>query len=444
MERRRVVIMGAAGRDFHNFNVYFRNNPKYEVVAFTAAQIPGIENRRYPPELAGHLYPNGIPIYPEEKLPELIEKYDVDEVVLSYSDLLYEDVMHKASLVLSCGASFVLLGPKDTMLESRKPVIAICAARTGCGKSPTSRRVVSILHKRDFKVAVVRHPMPYGDLRKQVAQRFASLEDLKKYECTIEEMEEYEPHIKRGAVVFAGVDYEKILRMAEEEGDVVVWEGGNNDFPFYKPDILIAVVDPHRPGHEVGSYPGEVNVRMADVIVISKVNTAKPENVKKVEENVMRINKKAIIIKAALEISVEDPKLIEGKKVLCIEDGPTVTHGHMPYGAAYIAAEKYGASEIVDPRPYAVGSIKKAFEEYKHLQKVLPALGYGERQMKELEEVIRKADCDLVLIGTPVDLTRVLKVDKPVVRVSYELVEVTRPDLEETLFDILGSRWLGK
>jgi len=389
--RRRVIIMGAAGRDFHNFNVYFRNNPNYEVVAFTATQIPNIEGRKYPPELAGELYPEGIPIYPESQLEELIRKYDVDEVILAYSDLSYDYVMDRASRALAAGADFRLMGPKSTMLKSSKPVISICAVRTGCGKSQTTRRVVDILRKHGLKVVVVRHPMPYGNLVEQRVQRFASFEDLDKYKCTIEEREEYEPHLRRGVVVYAGVDYEAILREAEKEADVIVWDGGNNDFPFFKPDLHIVVTDPHRAGHEVSYYPGSTNLRMADVVVINKEETAHPENIEKVRENIIRVNPKAIIIDAASPIFVENGEIIRGKKVLVIEDGPTVTHGEMPYGAGYVAARKYGAAEIIDPRPYAVRSIKKTFEEYPHLRNVLPAMGYYGDQIKDLEETYTTA-----------------------------------------------------
>jgi predicted GTPase len=430
--------MGAAGRDFHNFNVYYRTNSKYEVVAFTATQIPGIEKRAYPPELAGPNYPNGIPIYPEEDLPELIKKHGINEVVFAYSDVSHEYVMHRASIALANGADFRLMGPFATMLKAKVPVVSICAVRTGSGKSQTSRRVTKILRENGFKVVVVRHPMPYGDLTKQVCQRFASREDLDKYECTIEEREEYEPHISNGIIVYAGVDYEKILREAEKEADVIVWDGGNNDMPFYKPDLHIVVADPHRPGHEVTYHPGETNLRMADVVVVNKVDTADPANVATVRKNVKRLNPKAIIIEAASPITVDKPELIEGKEVLVVEDGPTLTHGNMPYGAGTIAAKRLGATEIVDPRPYAVGSIVKTFEEYPHLGAVLPALGYGKEQIKELEETINKTPCDAVLIGTPIDLRHVLWLNKPAARARYELKEIGTPTLE----DILKQRFL--
>jgi len=431
--------MGAGGRDFHNFNVFFRDNENYEVIAFTAAQIPNIAGRIYPPELAGRLYPNGIPIFPEEKLPELIEKYQVDEVVLAYSDLLFDDVMNKASLILSKGATFKILGPKDTMLKSEKPVIAVCAVRTGAGKSTTTRYVVRVLRKRGLIVGVVRHPMPYGDLSKQIVQKFTCYEDLDRYECTIEEREEYEPLISMGVPVYAGVDYEKILKLVEKENDIIIWDGGNNDFPFFKPDLMITVADPTRPGHEVYSYPGQVNVRLADIILINKVNIASEENVEKVVYNVRKLNPKAIILKASSVIKVDNPGLIEGKRVLIIEDGPSVTHGHLGYGAGYRAALKYGASEIVDPRPYAVGSIKTAYSQYPHLSKVLPALGYGYNQIKELEEVVNKIDCDVIVLGTPTDLRRIIRINKPVVRVYYELEFSEKPDLEDLIVEKLKS-----
>jgi predicted GTPase len=425
--------MGAAGRDFHNFNVYYRNNPKYEVVAFTATQIPGIEKRAYPPELAGPAYPNGIPIYPEEDLPELIKKHGINEVVFAYSDVSHEYVMHRASIALANGADFRLMGPFATMLKAKVPVVSICAVRTGSGKSQTSRRVTRILREKGFRVVVVRHPMPYGDLTKQVCQRFASHEDLDRNECTIEEREEYEPHINNGIIVYAGVDYEKILREAEKEADVIVWDGGNNDMPFYRPDLHIVVADPHRPGHEVVYHPGETNLRMADVVVINKVDTADPANVETVRKNVKKLNPKAIIIEAASPITVDKPELIKGKRVLVVEDGPTLTHGNMPYGAGTIAAKRLGATEIVDPRPYAVGTIVKTFKEYPHLGAVLPAVGYGKEQIKELEETIKRTPCDVVLIGNPIDLRLVLQLSKPAARARYELQEIGTPTLEDIL-----------
>ena len=433
MVKKRVIIMGAAGRDFHNFNVYFRENNEYEVVAFTATQIPGIEERTYPPELAGPNYPNGIPIYPEERLPELIQKYNIDEVVFAYSDVSHEYVMHKASIALAAGADFRLMGPSTTMLKAKVPVVSICAVRTGCGKSQTSRKVAKILKNNGYQVVVIRHPMPYGDLRKQICQRFATFEDLDKYECTIEEREEYEPHIRNGIIVYAGVDYEKILREAEKEADIIVWDGGNNDLPFYKPDLHIVVADPHRPGHELKYHPGEANLRMANVVVINKVDTAKPENIETVEKNIKMVNPKAIIVKAASPMTVENPELIKGRRVLVIEDGPTLTHGEMPYGIGAIAAQKLGASEIVDPRPYAVGSIVDAYKKYTHLGAILPALGYGEHQIKELEETVNKTPCDVVVVGTPIDLRKLIKINKPAVYVRYELQEIGSPNLKEIL-----------
>ena len=420
---RRVIILGAAGRDFHNFNVVFRDNPHYEVVAFTATQIPDIEGRRYPPELAGPRYPDGIPIEPEAKLEELIQEHDVDVCVFAYSDVSHQHVMERASRAMAAGASFWLLGPKATMLESEKPVISITAVRTGCGKSPTTRRVTDILKELGHKVVVVRHPMPYGDLTKQVVQRFASFDDLDKYDCTIEEREEYEPHIRRGNVVYAGVDYEKILRAAEREADVIVWDGGNNDFPFFKPDLAVVVADPHRPGHELTYFPGFVNLLMADVVVINKVDTADPKNVAIVKENVKRHNPRAVVIEAASPITVENPEVIEGKRVLVIEDGPTLTHGEMAYGAGVLAARKYGARELIDPRPFAVDSIKETFEQYPHLKDVLPAMGYGEEQIRDLEETIRRSNAEAVVIATPVDLTRLIEFKVPTARVVYELEE---------------------
>jgi predicted GTPase len=433
MKKTKVIIMGAAGRDFHNFNVYYRNNPQYEVIAFTATQIPGIEKRGYPPELTGPNYPKGIPIHPEQELPELIKKHGVEEVVFAYSDVSHEYVMHKASIALANGADFRLMGPSTTMVKSKVPVVSICAVRTGSGKSQTSRKVAAILKKLGFKVVVIRHPMPYGDLTKQVCQRFASYEDLDKYDCTIEEREEYEPHIDNGIIVYAGVDYEKILREAEKEANIIVWDGGNNDIPFYHTDMHIVVADSHRPGHELTYHPGETNLRMADVIIINKVDTANPTNVATVRENARRVNPDATIIEAASPITVDNPKLINGKKVLVVEDGPTLTHGNMAYGAGMIAAERLGAGEMIDPRPYAVGSIVKAFENYPHLGAVLPALGYGKEQVRELEETINATPCDVVLIGTPIDLRRVLQLNKPAVRAKYELQEIGTPTLEDIL-----------
>jgi predicted GTPase len=420
---RRVVIMGAAGRDFHDFNVCWRGDPAFEVVAFTAAQIPDIAGRVYPPTLSGPRYPQGIPIYAEDELGDLIGKLRVDLVALAYSDLPHTEVMHKAALVNAAGADFCLLGHRQTMLKSSKPVIAVCAVRTGCGKSQTSRAVVQILKTMGRRVAAVRHPMPYGDLTKQVCQRFATLDDLDTHECTIEEREEYEPHIEAGNLVFAGIDYEKILRAAEAEADVILWDGGNNDMPFFKPDLFITVVDPHRPGHERCYYPGETNLRMADVIVVNKVDTAKKKDLAVVLDNIREANPRAKVVLANSPVRIEGPAQVKGKRVLVVEDGPTLTHGEMEYGAGHIAARMYKAKKIVDPRPYAVGSIKKTFATYRHLSQVLPAMGYGRKQMRELERTINAVPCDLVLIGTPIDLGRMLKINKPAVRVTYELEE---------------------
>ncbi|WP_299024520.1 cyclic 2,3-diphosphoglycerate synthase [uncultured Thermanaerothrix sp.] len=435
----RTIIMGAAGRDFHNFNVFFRNNPEYQVVAFTATQIPNIEGRRYPPQLAGPLYPEGIPIYPESELEHLIKTLAVDQVVFAYSDVSHEYVMHKASLVMAAGADFRLMGPGSTQLKSSKPVIAVCAVRTGSGKSQTSRRVAKILRGMGLRVAAIRHPMPYGDLVRQEAQRFASYADLDRYECTIEEREEYEPHLDNGVIVYAGVDYEKILRQAEAEVDVILWDGGNNDFSFYKEDLRIVVADPHRPGHEQRYHPGETNVRRADVFVINKVDTANPEAVLQVRENLQALNPNAIIIEAASPIFVDDPRAIRGKRVLVIEDGPTLTHGEMAYGAGWVAARRFGAAEIVDPRPYAVGSIAETYQKYSQTGPILPAMGYGETQMKELEATINRAEVDLVISATPIDITRVIKINKPVQRVRYELQEIGQPTLEDILKEKLGK-----
>jgi predicted GTPase len=429
--------MGAAGRDFHNFNVYFRNNSQYDVVAFTAAQIPGIQCRVYPPELAGPDYPSGIPVYPEEELPRLITELNVNQVVFAYSDVSHEYVMHKASLVLANGADFWLMGPKITMLKARVPVVSVCAVRTGSGKSQTSRQIAHILKNRGLRVVVVRHPMPYGDLVKQVWQRFATYQDLDKYDCTIEEREEYEPHIDSGIVVYAGVDYGKILEEAQKEADLIVWDGGNNDLPFFKPDLHIVVTDPHRAGHELAYYPSEVNLRLANVVIVNKVDTADPAKVEQVKENVKSVNPNAMILDAASPITADKPELIEGKRVLVIEDGPTVTHGNMLYGAATIAAKKFGAKEVVNPKPYAVGSIRETYAQYSHLGSILPAVGYGERQIAELKETIDATPCDVVLIGTPIDLRRVMIVDKPTVRVKYELQVLGPVCLEEVLDDFL-------
>ncbi len=430
---KRVLIMGAAGRDFHNFNTYFRDNKDYRVVAFTATQIPDIEGRKYPAELAGKLYPKGIPIEAEAELDRLIAEFKVDDVHLAYSDLPHQYVMNKASQVQAAGANFVLLGPNATMIKSRKPVVSVCAVRTGSGKSQTSRRVAQILQAKGRKVAAIRHPMPYGDLVKQKVQRFASYADLDKHECTIEEREEYEPHIDKGIIVYAGVDYGAILRQAEKEADVILWDGGNNDFPFYKSDLEIVVADPHRAGHELSFYPGETNFRRAKVIVVNKMDTATPQGIETVLASAKKVNPKATIIRANSPTIVEDGGRIRGKRVLVIEDGPTLTHGGMTYGAGIVAAKKYGAAAIIDPRPFAVGSIKKTFEKYGHLDVVLPAMGYGDKQTRELAKTIEAIDCDLVVSATPIDITRVIKVSKPILRVGYELEEIGTPTLKDVL-----------
>ncbi len=432
---RKVIILGAAGRDFHNFNVFFRDNSEYEVVAFTATQIPGIEGRRYPPELAGELYPQGIPIEPEERLEELIRDKGIEIAVFSYSDVSHQHVMERAARAQAAGADFWLLGPESTMLTSAKPVVAVCAVRTGCGKSQTTRRVAEILKGKGRRVAVIRHPMPYGDLMAQRVQRFSSLEDLDRYRCTIEEREEYEPHIARGNVVYAGVDYAKILAAAEAEADVILWDGGNNDFPFIKPDLLIVVADPLRAGHELTYWPGSVNIRMADVVVINKVDSASLEQLEALRENIRRVNPKAVVLEAASPITVEEPEVLRGRKVLAIEDGPTVTHGEMPYGAAAVAARKLGA-ELVDPRPYAQGGIAEAYAKYPHLGPVLPAMGYGEKQIADLAATIARVPCEAIAIGTPIDLRRLIEMPVPATRVRYELQEIGRPTLEDVLKDL--------
>ncbi len=433
MSRKKVIIMGAAGRDFHNFNLRFRDNEAYEVVAFTATQIPDIEGRTYPAELAGKLYPNGIPIYAEEQLPELIKQHQIDRVVFAYSDVPHEYVMHKASIVTAAGADFWLLGTQTTSLKSHKPVIAICAVRTGCGKSQTTRRVSDILKSYGKKLVAVRHPMPYGDLAAQKVQRFASYEDLNKHKCTIEEREEYEPHLNRGTIVYAGVDYEAILRQAEQEADIILWDGGNNDTPFYQPDLHIVVADPHRAGHELTYHPGETNLRMADVVIINKIDTAEYDDIEYVRQSVREVNPNAIIIDAASPLIVEQPELIRGKRALVVEDGPTLTHGEMGFGAGIVAAEKFGATEIVDPRPWVVGRIAETFEKYPDIGALLPAMGYGEEQIADLEKTINKVECDVVIIGTPIDLRKIIKIKKPAVRVIYELQEIGKPNLEDVL-----------
>ncbi|MBN1252936.1 MAG: hypothetical protein JXR51_13085 [Bacteroidales bacterium] len=438
MAKKNVIIIGAAGRDFHNFNTYFRNNDLYNVVAFTAAQIPDIDGRKYPAELAGELYPQGIPIYAEEDLTKLIEENNVDNCVFSYSDVPYERVMRMSALVNAAGANFELLGPKDTMIKSTKPVVAVVATRTGCGKSQTSRKVIEYLMAKGLKVVAVRHPMPYGDLVAQKVQRFAEVADLKKHKCTIEEMEEYEPHVVRGNVIYAGVDYEAILRDAEKDPDgcdVILWDGGNNDFSFYKPDLTITVADPHRAGHELSYYPGEVNMRLADVIVINKMDSASPEGIQIVRESIAQVNPKAIVVDGASPIKVDNPELIKGKRVLVVEDGPTLTHGEMKLGAGTIAAQKFGAAEIIDPRNNAVGKLAETYRIYPNIGNLLPAMGYSEQQLKDLEQTIKNVDCDSVIIGTPIDLNRIIKIDKPNTRIYYDLQEIGEPNLDMVLTD---------
>jgi len=438
MERIRTIIMGAAGRDFHNFNTFYRDNVDYEVVAFTATQIPNIEGRKYPAALAGELYPEGIPIYPESDLTDLIAKEHIDQVLFAYSDVPHTYVMHKAALVNAAGADFRLMGTKETQIKSTKPVVAVCAVRTGSGKSQTTRRVSLILRDMGYKVAAIRHPMPYGDLEKQAVQRFVDYSDLDKHECTIEEREEYEPHLDNGVIVYAGVDYEAILREAEKEVDIVLWDGGNNDFSFYVSDLLIVVADPLRPGHERLYYPGETNVRLADVFVINKVDTADSENVIMVRNNLYELNPDAVVIEGASPLYVDDPATIRGKRVLVVEDGPTLTHGEMAYGAGFVAARRFGAGEIVDPRPFAVGSIKATYEKYPDTGTILPAMGYGDEMMHDLEETINSSDVDLVISATPIDLTRIIKINKPMQRVRYELQEIGEPTLESILKQKFG------
>ncbi len=440
MSNIKVLIMGAAGRDFHNFNTYYRDNDLYQVVAFTATQIPDIEGRVYPAELAGSLYPDGIPIYPEEELVNLIHQHDIDEVVFSYSDVPHEYVMHKASIVLATGADYKLLGTKSTQIQSTKPVVSIGAVRTGVGKSQTTRAVSRALIHLGYKVVAIRHPMPYGDLAKQAVQRFGDYADLDKHDVTIEEREEYEPHIDNGVVVYAGVDYERILREAEKEADIILWDGGNNDLPFYKSDLHIVLVDPHRPGHELTYHPGEANLRTADVVLINKIDTATPEGIAQVRASILDLNPKATVVEAASPIFVESPQLIRGKRVLAVEDGPTLTHGEMTYGAAIVAAQRFGAAEIIDPRPYTVGTITETFEKYPSIGKLLPAMGYGQTQRDDLEETINRVDADLVLVGTPIDLNRLIEVNKPMLRVQYELQEIGQP----TLLDLLDSKFGAK
>jgi len=437
---RNVLILGAAGRDFHNFNTYYKDKNECNVVAFTAEQIPNISGRRYPAKLAGKQYPKGIPIFPESQLPQLIKRFKVDDVVLSYSDLSHIDVMHKASIANANGANFVLLSAQDTMLKSKKPVIAVCAVRTGCGKSPLSRKISLYYKKKGYSVAVVRHPMPYGDLVKQEWQRFETYSDLDKHKCTIEEREEYEPHINNGIIVYAGVNYQLILEKAEKEADIIIWDGGNNDTSFFKPDILFVVVDPHRPGHEITYYPGETNFRLADVIVINKVDTALKENIAIVKHNIKKFNPKAIVIEADSDIIIEDPAIIKGKEVLVVEDGPTLTHGGMTYGAGIIAARQNKAAKIIDPRKYATGSLKQVYEKFPHLTDVLPAMGYGKQQIKELEKTINKARCDLVIDGSPVNLDKLLRTNKPIISIRYEIKEKGKLKIESILSKIKVRR----
>lgn len=431
--KQKVLIMGAAGRDFHNFNTYFRGNENYQVIAFTATQIPDIHGRVYPAALAGKAYPEGIPIYDENELEDLIEKHQIDQVIFAYSDVSHQTIMEKAAKVMACGADFRLMGPKTTMLKSKVPVVGVCAVRTGVGKSQTTRKIAQILKNQGKKVVIIRHPMPYGDLAAQACQRFAGYEDLDRHQCTIEEREEYEPHIDRGFIVYAGVDYQLILAEAEKEADIILWDGGNNDIPFYRPDVHITLVDPHRPGDEISYHPGTTNLMMADIVIINKIETGSPENIQAVRNNIRKYNPKAIIVDAASPIYIENSAIINDAKVLVVEDGPTLTHGNMIYGAGAIGAEKYGAKELIGPRPFAIGSIKDTFEKYPHLSYVLPAMGYSKVQLKELEETIAKIDADVVVIGTPIDLSRVINITQPTVRVHYELQEIGEPTLEQLL-----------
>ncbi len=445
--KKNVIIIGAAGRDFHNFNTYYRNNKNYNVVAFTAAQIPDIDGRKYPPELAGSMYPEGIPIYTQDKLAELIKDLDVDECVFAYSDVKYTDLMRISAIVNAAGADFKLLGPKSTMIKSSKPVISVCAVRTGCGKSQTSRKIIEYLMAQGLKVVAIRHPMPYGDLAAQRVQRFATIEDLKKHDCTIEEMEEYEPHVERGNIIYAGVDYEDILRAAEKDPDgcdVIIWDGGNNDFSFYESDLAITILDPHRPGDEINYYPGEVSLRLADVAIINKIDSADIESINQVEKNIQMVNPKAKIIKAESKITVDNPDLIKNKSVLVVEDGPTLTHGGMKLGAGTVAAKRFEAKKLVDPRPYTVGKLTETFNIYKDIGSLLPAMGYGKQQLKDLEETINNTDCDSVIIGTPIDLTRVININKPYTRVHYEFGEVQGPSLDQILKEFMEEHELGK
>jgi predicted GTPase len=445
MSKKNVIIMGAAGRDFHNFNTYYRGNEAYNVVAFTATQIPDIEGRKYPAELAGELYPDGIPIYAEEDLARLIKELKADDCVFSYSDVSYQHVMSVGAKVNAAGANFVMLGPRDTQIKSTKPVISVGAVRTGCGKSQTSRRIIEILMAKGLKVVAIRHPMPYGDIAAQKVQRFAELSDLEKHNCTVEEMEEYEPHVVRGNVIYAGVDYEAIVRAAEEDPkgcDVVLWDGGNNDFPFYKSDLHVTVVDPHRPGHELTYYPGNVTLRLADVVVINKMDSADAEGIEIVRRNISSQNPDAIVIDGASTLDMDDPSVVRGKRVLVVEDGPTLTHGEMKIGAGVVAAQKFGAASLVDPRPYIVGRLSETFEKYPDIGTVLPAMGYGERQLKDMETTINKTECDAVVIGTPIDLNRIIKINKPNTRVYYNLQEIGRPNFTGVLDDFVKNHAL--
>lgn len=443
MAKKNVLIIGAAGRDFHNFNTYYRDNDDYNVVAFTAAQIPDIDGRKYPAELAGSLYPDGIPIYAQDDLAKLIKELAVEDCVFSYSDVPYQYVMNLSALVNAAGANFVLLGPEKTMIESTKPVIAVGAVRTGCGKSQTSRRIIELLMEQGLKVVAIRHPMPYGDLVAQKVQRFATVEDLAKHNCTIEEMEEYEPHVTRGNVIYAGVDYEAIVRAAENDPDgcdVILWDGGNNDFPFYKPDLMVTVVDPHRPGHELSYYPGEATLRLADYVVINKMDSANAEDIQTVRENIVKVNPDAIVVDGASPLTIDKPELVRGKKVLVVEDGPTLTHGEMKIGAGTVAANKCGAGELVDPREFAVGKLAETFQIYPNIGTLLPAMGYGDQQIKDLEATIDKTPCDVVVIATPIDLNRIVKINKPTVKVGYDLQEIGQPDLVQAVQDFIQKK----
>ena len=444
VQKKNVIIIGAPGRDFHNFNTYLRDNEMYNVVAFTAAQIPDIDGRKYPSELAGKLYPQGIPIHAETDLVKLIRELKADICVFSYSDVTYYKVMGVSAIVNAAGADFMLLGPSQTQIKSTKPVISVCAVRTGCGKSQTSRKVIEVLMEMGLKVVAVRHPMPYGNLVEQKVQRFATVDDLKKHKCTIEEMEEYEPHVVRGNVIYAGVDYEAILREAEKEADVVIWDGGNNDFSFYVPDLMITVVDPHRPGNELSYYPGEVTLRVADVVVINKMDSASPENIQTVRENIEKVNPTAVVIDAASPLTVHHPELIKGKRVLVVEDGPTLTHGEMKLGAGTVAARKYGAREMVDPRPFVVGKLAETFKTYPNIGTLLPAMGYGEQQIADLEKTINNTDCETVVIATPIDLQRIVKINKPSTKVDYDLEEIGRPKLSDVLGEFVKKMNLVK